>query len=117
MRRLLIRLDPVLLRVDRAIGGRRAREVVVDTPERFGRPCVRVAAVAAVGVLIAALGVATAGVRTLEHEPVGLSAWWRTLVLMGITTSLLYFTVRVRQGYRWVRTLTTAGGFGSSVST
>jgi len=104
MNALLARLEPTFRLVDRLAGGR--HHAVVAAPEAVAHPLTR-KAFARVAWLLAlefALGLAAAVIAVrlaLGGASVTLPVWMRTVVVLGITTTLFYFTWRASRGWYW----------------
>jgi hypothetical protein len=104
MNALLARLEPTFRFLDRVAGGRHAE--VVAAPEAVAHPRTRqvFARVAWLLGLELLLGLGAVGIAVglaLHGASVTLPVWMRTVVVLGITTTLFYFTWRASRGWYW----------------
>jgi hypothetical protein len=104
MNTLLARFEPTFRVLDRIAGGRHAGVVVA--PEVVARAHVRRAftRVAWLLALEFLLGLGAVGVAmglALSGASVTLPVWTRTVVVLGITATLFYFTWRASRGWYW----------------
>jgi hypothetical protein len=104
MHALLSRLEPAFRFVDRVAGGRHAN--VIAPAEAVAHPHVR-RAFGRVAWLLAVefvLGLGAVGVAVglaLAGDSVTVAVWMRTVVVLGITATLFYFTWRASRGWYW----------------
>lgn len=97
-------IEPLLRRVDHFAGGRNGGYLVPDGVTRA--PRVRRAFIVIAWLLVAefALGLAVlvfAIVLQFQGHPVAWPVWMRTVVVLGITTTLFYFLWRAQRGFYW----------------
>lgn len=104
MNALILRLEPVFRFVDGLAGGRHARVLVpgeaVAHP-KTRRAFARVAWLLGVELLLGfgAIGIAVG--LAASGASVSWPVWMRTVVVLGITTTLFYFTWRASRGWYW----------------
>jgi hypothetical protein len=101
---LLCRLEPLFRFLDRVAGGRHAD--VVAHPEAVAHPATRklFGRVAWLLVVELLLGLGAVGVAVglaLHGASVTWIVWMRTVVVLGITATLFYFTWRASRGWYW----------------
>jgi len=101
---ILARLEPTFRFLDRVAGGRHAG--VVAAPEAVAHPrtrraFTRVAWLLGVELLLGLAAVAIAVGLAVHGASVTLPVWMRTIVVLGITTTLFYFTWRASRGWYW----------------
>ncbi|AYG04734.1 hypothetical protein [Gryllotalpicola protaetiae] len=101
---LLARLEPTFRFLDRVAGGRHAG--VTAAPEAVAHPrtrraFARVAWLLAVELLLGLGAVAIAVGLALGGASVSMPVWMRTVVVLGITATLFYFTWRASLGWYW----------------
>lgn len=101
---MLDALEPLLLRLDRIAGGRRATETADDA--LVGHPRTRrafrwIAWLLVVETAIGASALVIALVLAASGEEVVFAAWMRILVVLGMTLTLFYFAWRAQRGFRW----------------
>lgn len=104
MNTLLARLEPTFRRLDRVAGGRHAGVVAPHeavTHPRTRTAFARVAWLLGVELLLGIGAVGVAAWLALHGESVTLPVWTRTIVVLGITTTLFYFTWRASRGWYW----------------
>jgi hypothetical protein len=104
MNALLSRLEPTFRLLDRVAGGKHAG--VAAAPEAVAHPRTRraFARVAWLLLLELALGLAAVVIAlrlALDGASVTLPVWMRTIVVLGITATLFYFTWRASLGWYW----------------
>jgi hypothetical protein len=104
MNAMIHRLEPAFRLLDRVAGGRHA--AVVAAPEAVAHPSTRRAftRVAWLLVLELALGLGAVAIAlgmALSGASVTLPVWMRTVVVLGITATLFYFTWRASLGWYW----------------
>ncbi|MFC4244829.1 hypothetical protein ACFOYW_15755 [Gryllotalpicola reticulitermitis] len=104
MNALLHRLEPTFRFLDRVAGGRHAG--VTANPEAVAHPTTRklfgrVAWLLVVELLLGIGAVAVALGLALHGDPVTWIVWMRTVVVLGITATLFYFTWRASRGWYW----------------
>lgn len=101
---LLRRLEPTFRFLDRVAGGRHAR--VTADPDAVAHPRTRKAfgRVAWLLVVELMLGLGAVGVAVglaVDGASVAWIVWMRTVVVLGITATLFYFTWRASCGWYW----------------
>ncbi len=97
-------LEDFLLRIDRLAGGRAAGEriAVADrTHPRTRRAFAWIWALLGVEVLLGIGAVVVALVIAGSGGSVPFAVWMRTVVVLGMTVTLCYFTWRASIGWRW----------------
>lgn len=104
MNALLHRLEPTFRFLDRVAGGRHAG--VLADPDAVAHPRTRrlFGRVAWLLVVELLLGFGAVGVAlglVLHGASVTWIVWMRTVVVLGITTTLFYFTWRASRGWYW----------------
>ncbi|GAA4154231.1 hypothetical protein GCM10022286_01530 [Gryllotalpicola daejeonensis] len=104
MNALLTRLEPTFRFLDRVAGGRHAD--VVAPAEAVAHPrtrqaFLRVAWLLGVELLLGLAAVGIAVGLALGGASVTLPVWMRTVVVLGITATLFYFTWRASRGWYW----------------
>jgi hypothetical protein len=104
MNALLTRLEPTFRFLDRVAGGRHA--AVVAAPEAIAHPrtrkaFARVAWLLALEFLLGLAAVVIAVELARRGTSVTLPVWTRTVVVLGITATLFYFTWRASLGWYW----------------
>lgn len=104
MSALIHRLEPLFRFLDRVAGGRHAS--VVADPEAVAHPVTRklfgrVAWLLVVELLLGFGAVGIAVGLAVNGAPVTWIVWMRTVVVLGITTTLFYFTWRASRGWYW----------------
>lgn len=101
---LLARLEPTFRFLDRVAGGR--YHGVVAAPDAVAHPrtrkaFARVAWLLALELLLGVAAVAIAVGLAVGGASVSLPVWMRTVVVLGITATLFYFTWRASLGWYW----------------
>lgn len=104
MNALLHRLEPTFRFLDRVAGGRHARVTVA--PDVVAHPTTRkvFGRVAWLLVIELLLGLGAVGVAVglaVDGASVTWLVWMRTVVVLGITATLFYFTWRASRGWYW----------------
>jgi len=104
MMALFDRFEPVFRRLDALAGGKAARRRVA--PDKLTHPRTRRAfrAIAWLLVVELAIGLAAVVVAIVLYaagSPVPWSVWMRTVIVLGMTATLFYFTWRASLGWYW----------------
>ncbi len=102
--RALRSLEPLFRRLDRIAGGRIAdrvvREDLLDHP-RTRRSFDGILWILAAEILVGVAAVIVAFSLASHGEPVTWAVWFRSVAVLGITLTLLYFAWRASLGYYW----------------
>jgi hypothetical protein len=101
---MLDRFEPLFRRLDRLAGGRQFAVRIDDARlkhPRTRRAFVAVAWLLVLELLIGLAAVVVALVLATHGVPVKWSVWMRTVVVLGMTATLFYFTWRASLGYYW----------------
>jgi hypothetical protein len=104
MNALLHRLEPTFRFLDRVAGGRHA--AVVVPADAVAHPATRSAFKRIAWLLVAELLIGIAAVAiavglAVSGAEVTFAVWMRTVVVLGITATLFYFTWRASRGWYW----------------
>ncbi len=102
--RLLHPFEPLFLRLDRVAGGRAAERRIRE--DMLGHPQTRRAFTGILWILAAEIVVGVTAVivafsLAAHGEPVTWAVWFRSIAVLGITLTLLYFAWRAALGYYW----------------
>ena len=97
-------LEPLFVRIDRLGGGRlasyRMREDLRDHP-RTHRAFAGIAAILCLEIVVGLTAVVIAIVLTVTADGVAWAVWFRSVAVLGITATLLYFAWRASRGWYW----------------
>jgi hypothetical protein len=97
-------LEPLLLRLDRVAGGRRAGHTIPDELRDHPRTKRTFTAIAWLLVGELFLGLAAVVVALwlfASGQEIPWPVWMRTVVVLGMTATLFYFLWRAQKGYYW----------------
>jgi hypothetical protein len=102
--RLLRPLEPVFLRLDRIAGGRLAERRIRE--EMFTHPRTRrgfagILWILAAEIVVGVVAVIIAIVLTAHGQQLQWAVWFRSVAVLAITATLLYFAWRAALGYYW----------------
>jgi hypothetical protein len=97
-------IEPLLLRLDRLAGGRKAGYTIPD--ELRDHPRTRRTFVVIAWLLVAELVLGLSAVvvalwLAASGQEIPWAVWMRTVVVLGMTATLFYFVWRARKGYYW----------------
>ncbi len=97
-------LEPLLLRLDRIAGGSRASERIAEEARTHPRTVRAFRAVTILLLIELVLGIVAVVIALVllgrgEHVP--LSVWTRSVVVLGMTATLFYFSWRAQLGWSW----------------
>ncbi len=102
--RLLRPLEPLFARLDRIAGGRlaerRIREDMVSHP-RTRRGFAGILWILAAEIVVGLAAVTIAIVLTVQGIPQPWAVWFRSVAVLAITATLLYFAWRASLGFYW----------------
>jgi hypothetical protein len=104
MRDFISRFEPLFARVDRIAGGRQSTYRVDEAARTHPRTRRAFTAITWLLVLELVIGVAAVVVAialATGGEQVPWAVWMRTVVVLGMTATLFYFTWRASLGYYW----------------
>jgi hypothetical protein len=99
-----VTLEPLLRRLDRIAGGRHADlEVPASMLEhrKTKRAFTWITWLLAVEVVLGFAAVVVAVVIALNHGQVPFAVWMRSVVVLGMTVTLFYFSWRASRGWYW----------------
>lgn len=97
-------MQKLLSRVDRLAGGRASTIVIADEMRdhpRTRRAFTAITWLLVVEFLIGIAAVVIALLIAVNGAPVPWAVWMRTVVVLGMTVTLFYFSWRARLGYYW----------------
>jgi hypothetical protein len=102
--RLLHPFEPLFQLVDRMAGGRlaarRIREDMLQHP-RTRRSFTGILIILGAEIVVGVTAVIVAFTLASHGEPVTWAVWFRSIAVLGITLTLLYFAWRAAMGYYW----------------
>lgn len=102
--KLLDRLEPLFVRLDRVAGGRQSRYRVSNAVQQHPltqKAFVWVTWLLAIDLVLGLAAIGVALILASSGDPVPWAVWIRTVVVLGITTTLLYFLFRAQKGLYW----------------
>lgn len=97
-------MEKLFSRVDRLAGGRQSTYVITDEMRDHPRTARSFTAILWLLVLEFLIGIAAVVVAlaiAVHGEAVPWAVWMRTVVVLGMTVTLFYFTWRARLGFYW----------------
>ena len=100
--RLLRPLEPLFLRLDRVAGGRIAgRRVNLAQHPKTRRGFVGILWILAAEIVVGLVAIVIAIVLTVNGMPQHWAVWFRSIAVLAITATLLYFAWRASLGWYW----------------
>ncbi len=100
--RALRPLEPLFVRLDRIAGGRLAgRRVDLAQQPRTRRGFAGILWILAAEIVVGLAAVIVAIVLALHGVPLHLAGWFRSIAVLAITATLLYFAWRASLGWYW----------------
>ncbi len=100
--RVLRPLEPLFLRLDRIAGGRLAgRRIELAQQPRTRRGFIGILWILAAEIVVGIAAVIIAIVLTVHGGPPQWAVWFRSIAVLAITATLLYFAWRASLGWYW----------------
>lgn len=101
--RILRPFEPLFLRLDRMAGGRRlaGRRVDLAQHPRTHRGFVGILWILGAEIVVGLIAVAVAVVLAVNGQPPMWAVWFRSIAVLAITATLLYFAWRASLGWYW----------------